>query len=459
MPAQVRVVRMALLVLSLSVVQAACAPWSREPGSEVSAAWVQAGTNGWVVRALTAAASCPLLHSDRGDFPMRLRAAPGEAAARTDKAQPLTNVARFRERSCEAPVPQGAKALRVARIELRTLPAELRRIVLVGDTGCRMKASESAFQDCRTTDAWPWREVAEAAAELRPDLVVHVGDYHYRESPCPEDRAGCAGSPWGYGEEAWRADLFQPAAKLLTAAPWIFVRGNHESCSRAGVGWMRYLDPEPWSAERSCEDPAHDMKADFTAPYAVEVAPDLRLLVFDSSFSAGKAYRPGDPAASIYAQQLAAIEALVRAGAHHWFANHHPVLGYAGSDDGIPKVGKSGLLSVMKQAYPERYFAEAIEVVLNGHVHQFEALDFSSHHPAELVLGNSGSATEGHVNPGAARQAQPAPGAVVRSFATRSKFGFATLDRDGPAWHLTERTVQGQVVQRCRLSGSKLDCE
>ena len=29
------------------------------------------------------------------------------------------------------------------------------------------------------------------------------------------------------------------------AAPWIVVRGNHESCSRAGQGWWRFLDPRP----------------------------------------------------------------------------------------------------------------------------------------------------------------------------------------------------------------------
>ena len=458
MPIHALVIRSACL-LFFPLLLSACAPLRTAPEPQVTSAWVQAGVEGWVVRAITPSPMCPVLTTDRGAVAMTLRATPGEFAARVDKAQPQTAVARFGSRTCEASLPQGASELRVGAIRLKEPPAEIRRIVLVGDSGCRMKASENAFQDCLSAEDWPWRDVADSAAALHPDLVVHVGDYHYRESPCPPGRSGCAGSPWGYGEEVWQADLFQPAAKLLAAAPWVFIRGNHESCSRAGLGWMRYLDPQAWTADRSCEDPAQDLHGDFTDPYAVALAPDLQLLVFDSSFSAGKAYPAGDPAALNYARQLARIDALSRERPHNWFGNHHPVLGYTGTDDGVPKPGKSGLLSVMRLAHPERYYADGIELVLNGHVHQFEALDFSSHQPAELVLGNSGSATEGHLNPVAARQAQPAPGAVVRSFVTRSAFGFATLDREGAGWRLTEWSPQGQALLHCLLIGSKLDCE
>lgn len=43
--------------------------------------------------------------------------------------------------------------------------------------------------------------------------------------------------------EAWRADFFAPAAPLLSRAPWVPARGNHELCSRAGPGWFYFLDP------------------------------------------------------------------------------------------------------------------------------------------------------------------------------------------------------------------------
>jgi hypothetical protein len=37
--------------------------------------------------------------------------------------------------------------------------------------------------------------------------------------------------------------LFAAADPLLKAAPWAFVRGNHEVCSRGGEGWNRMLAP------------------------------------------------------------------------------------------------------------------------------------------------------------------------------------------------------------------------
>ena len=82
-----------------------------------------------------------------------------------------------------------------------------------------------------------------AAAASQPDLVIHVGDYLYRESECPKNM-GCSGSPRGDNKgDAWYADFFEPASKLLAAAPWIMTRGNHEICSRAGRGYFLFLDP------------------------------------------------------------------------------------------------------------------------------------------------------------------------------------------------------------------------
>ena len=79
----------------------------------------------------------------------------------------------------------------------------------------------------------PFAALATAAAALKPDLVIHLGDYLYRETPCPASFAGCAGSPYGDNWAAWNADFFVPGAPLLAAAPWIVIRGNHEDCARA----------------------------------------------------------------------------------------------------------------------------------------------------------------------------------------------------------------------------------
>lgn len=95
---------------------------------------------------------------------------------------------------------------------------------------------------------------------------------------------------------------------------------------------------------------------------------------------------------------------------------------------------------------------------LNGHVHLFEALGFATSHPATVVLGNSGSAMEGFIAEAAALRAQPAPGAVVQSFATHPGFGFASLDRSPTGWSLTAWSVAGQALKRCDIEGQRLHC-
>lgn len=421
-------------------------------------AWTQfTADQGWVVRALPAlGAECPALRWPGGSAAMTQRSAPGSIASRVAGGPP----AQFSAASCEAPWPVGVTTLQVGRLAKPLLAPVLepQHIVLVADTGCRMKQADQAFQACNDPVAWPFARVAAAAAALKPDLIVHIGDIHYRESPCPADQPGCAGSVWGYGEEAWRADFFTPAAPLLNAAPWVFVRGNHEVCKRAGVGWARYLDAAKPAPDRRCEDPALDGVANFTAPYAVPLSADWQLIVFDSSAAVDLPYRSDDPAFQRYAAQLRQVQALARQRPHNIFLNHHPVLGFEASADGHPKPGHAGLRSVMAAVEPQRLFAPAVDVVLNGHVHLFEALDFSSDHPATAVLGNSGSAMSGYLDAAEAVVAEPAPGARVAQFDTHRNYGFATLDRTASGWTLTARDTAGTALTVCAIKGAAMRC-
>jgi hypothetical protein len=389
---------------------------------------------------------------------MHTRAEPGVVAPRLQGGQADTKAAVFDVRSCEAPWPEGAAQVQVGAQRLARPQREPQHIVLIGDTGCRMKRSDNAYQDCLNPERWPFAAIARAAAAQQPDLVVHVGDIHYRESPCPPGRAGCAGSPWGYGADTWQADLFQPAAPLLAAAPWVFVRGNHESCSRAGMGWFRFVDAAPWVASRSCVNPEQDDQGDFSEPFAVALSADTQLIVFDSSFAAGQAYASDSAVYRHYTAQLRRVAELAASKPHSFFLNHHPVLGYAGSASGAVKPGNAALLSVMAAAHPARLYADGVDLVMNGHVHLFEALGFASAHPATLVLGNSGSQMEGHVSTDAALAAQPAPGAVVETFETQAGFGYATLDKSGAGWLLTEWDTAGHALKRCTITGRKLQC-
>ncbi len=419
-----------------------------------------------VVRALTRAAVCPDVEWDgQGAQPMTVRASPATIGARADSAQKDGKPAVFDVLTCEAIWPAGVRGARVAGLAIPAPAGAIQRIVIIADTGCRMKASENAFQPCNDAVKWPFAKVAQSAAALKPDLVIHIGDVHYRENPCPQGNAGCADSLWGYGFDAWQADFFNPARPLLAAAPWVFVRGNHESCFRAGQGWFRFLDAQAWREERSCNDPALDVDADYSMPYAVTVAADTQLIVFDSSKTNGQPFATTDRAYGKYAEQMRLVAQLAQQKTNSFFMSHHPLLALAPVRDTsrFKLGGNEGLQSVFGALYPQRLFPDGVTVALHGHVHLFESISFKSAHPLSLVLGNSGSANEGLLPQTLPAGSQLYPGAEVDDYAGRADYGFATLDRLDPAagggWMLTEYTIDGLPVIQCAIHGSKSRCQ
>ena len=282
-----------------------------------------------MLRAVTQQGSCPSVSWAGGAAQaMAVRALPANVPAR---GQGLFDDkdAIFDVLTCEAIRPAGAASARVAGQELAAPKTDIKRIVVIADTGCRLKAAENDFQPCNDAVAWPFAQVAQSAALTKPDLVIHISDMHYRESPCPAGNAGCAGSPWGYGFDAWQADFFVPAKPLLAAAPWVFVRGNHEICSRAGQGWFRFTDAQPWQTGRSCDNPANDDDADFSNPYAVQIDPRTQFIVFDSAKASGKPYSYSDPAFAKYKSNMQAADVLAAQKPHNFFMSHHPLLAVA----------------------------------------------------------------------------------------------------------------------------------
>ena len=461
----------AMAVVTVGLVGCASAPDKVVPAASASMIdalfTVQAAGGRSLVRVITRSSRCPDIVWAGGQRQgMSVRAEAAVLPPRGDSAQRDSKPAHFDVLTCEVAWPTGVAG---AMVESRAVPApakEIRRIVLIADTGCRMKASEDAFQDCNNNARWPFAEVARQAAAFKPDLVVHIGDIHYRESPCPAGNAGCAGSPWGYGADTWRADLFEPAAPLLAVAPWLFVRGNHESCARAGQGWFRFIDASPFTTARSCNSPAQDVDADFSAPYtvALDASAGAQLIVFDSSKSSGKAYAASDAAFAQYAAQMRHVATLAAQAQHSFFLSHHPLLAFA-PVDGVGKTkpgGSRGLQSAFASVYPTRLFPDNVSVVMHGHMHLFEAMSFSSDHPASMIFGNAGSAIEGHPPTAVAAGTEAYPGAHIDDYASSSAYGFAVMDRlDAPgaaSWRVTEYDVSGRAQIVCEVRGTKSRC-
>ena len=410
-------------------------------------------------------AVCPLLTVDDKPTRMALRVGAGTMPLRTTASDPAdSKPSDFPVSVCEASLPAEAKQARIGSRALALPKADPRRILVLADTGCRLKKADNAYQPCSDTSVWPFASLAVTAAGFNPDLVLHIGDYHYRENACPGDIAGCKGSPWGYGWDTWQADFFKPAAPLLAKAPWILVRGNHEECARAGQGWYRFLDPRPFTDKRSCNDPANDSAANYADPYAVALGTSSQIIVFDSAKAGRAALKTDDPQFLAYQKQFLAVTALVlKPGvATTMFANHHPILGFAPIAGANPAPGNLALQSVMNSINAKAYYPIGVQVALHGHVHDFQALNFATDHPATLVTGNGGDNLDVALPDPLPPGATPAPGVVVDRITHHSSFGFMLMERR-PApdvgWNFKAYTVAGKLLATCSQTNRTLACD
>ena len=346
------------------VAEAAATPESSPDADAVTVGtpvvWTQLGTDRTLVARAVVLGECPILEADGRAVAMSVRSGPSGDA--------------FADTVCEAPIPSAADRASIAGTRLALLPDTIDHVAVVGDTGCRVSQWDP-LQDCTDAAAWPLRAVATGIAASRPDLIVHIGDYVYRESPCPPGVAACAGSPWGDNQATWQDDVFDPLAMLLPTAPWIFLRGNHESCSREGLGWFRYFAPQPMPT--ACEE--------VTQPYAIDLAGLPRLVVMDTG--AAQDTKTTADLNETYARQIDAVGNLVEPGS--WLLTHKPIAGGILNLGGREQVVTNATIA----AVSGNRLPDGIALILSGHIHLAQALlfDEGAGRPTQLVAGHGGT--------------------------------------------------------------------
>jgi hypothetical protein len=384
------------------------------------AAWVQLTANGAQARVITMG-DCPEIQLDNRTFRMRVRA---EATAE----HPNT--------VCAIELRPGVTHIELDGRKLPTPARSPRSIVVVGDTGCRVSEKHGLYQGCNNNSVWPFAQVAQAIAETRPDLIVHTGDYIYRESPCPDGNNGCAGTPYGDNMETWLADWLGPAMPLFNTAALLPVRGNHETCERAGTGWFRYLGPR--------ENP--DQCPDSTNSWVADLG-HTQVGVIDS---ANLEDSDGNPLVDHFAEQLTGLDAALKDNS--WLVAHHPFWGLGADDD-------SGELTefteVLQDAVKEAGLPAKTQLLLGSHIHLVEVLDFDSDRPPQIVIGNGGTELVPRV---------PFPdeidGVEIRMSKVLYQFGFVTLDAvHRKNWLVRLHDVEGRSMSRCWFHESSIQCQ
>ena len=413
--------------------------------ASLTPAWVELGPAGPVARVIMdSRTGCPQIKFDGRAATMRARVDNPSAA--------------FPIRVCEAPI---AKTVKSASVELAgkwqalALPvADPRKIVIIGDTGCRVKDNaqlppaarqadgSTEIQNCEDPKKWPFPQVAGAAAAEKPDLVIHVGDYLYRETPCP-DPSKC-GNVYGYNWAAWDADFFAPAASLLTAAPWIFVRGNHEDCGRAWQGFYFFLDPRALAQLSPCASP-------FTDPYVVKLGKQ-RFAVIDSAMADDT--RAPEREVKEYTRQLRSIAAEGVGGG--WLLLHRPIWGFRAVGDRVVP-SNATLEAAWERAGLKQ---QDVSLIVSGHIHLFELLSFAKAAglPPQLVVGDSGTKLTTPL-PSELAGAKLANRTVAqgKSF---DDFSYGLMTRETTGWRLRMRTEKQADKADCllELKGGSVAC-
>lgn len=388
----------------------------------LSTAWVELGEKGQALArvVVTTPADCPTVDADGKSIAMAPRMPVPEG---------------FRP-VCEAPIPGGTQTARVTLTKgPQALPlphGEPARIAVIGDTGCRIKGEE--VQNCNSE--WPFESVSKAAAAAQPQLVIHVGDYLYREDPCPAAEVKkCGGSPHGDNWETWNEDFFKPAAKLLAAAPWALSRGNHEDCTRAWRGWFYYLDSRPWQAGACRPMPR---------PVSIQLGA-LQLIEFDSS--AVKAATDPEQVKT-YTAELASLHAQ-----NAWLVDHHPFFAVRpGKNGAAPSAETEALKEAWDQASPQ-----GIDMVLSGHTHVFELLSYGAERPLQIVAGDAGT----KLDKGVPKHINGADiyGIMVEQSEDADEFGYTLLSKTPQGWTLSLRSPRTKELLNCRIHARTAHCK
>ena len=236
-----------------------------------------------------------------------------------------------------------------------------------------------------------------------------VLDYIYREGPCAtftnkdgeeDEIAGCKDAPFystsvepkvpeNFG--VWHADWFEPGKYVNKAAPLILIRGNHESCARAGTGYFRYLHHGP---ETHCLDSYADPTGTATQPWIVDFK-GFQVGITDTST------HPKDDTVQDFASQLNLLGLYFEANTKPaLFGSHYPFYGWGTDDDDI--TGSEGTKGICKSMFDASQLTDwghmppSFDMLLGSHIHlgsitSFEDGSDGTRNPPQVVMGNSGT--------------------------------------------------------------------
>lgn len=429
---------------------------------------LKASPSGLVARAvLPAASKCPQLEVQGAASVPMARRAPG-----TTTKGAFDDVL-----VCSAPIPPGATSVSVAGHSIpAAMPDEVETIAAFGDSGCLIN---KVVQDCRKD--WPLRPLAEQIARARPDLIIHVGDYYYRERACPtDDQDKCGDSPappsrvpFIDSAAGWRADYLDPASPLFSVAPILAVRGNHEVCSEAGNGYFLFMDYRSGSQDVCAPRPDGKAPVVQTKPWRIDLplitGKDLRLVVVDSAHGWDYGISPwSGRQRGLY--QRAATMAKNPSGLT-WLVTHQPPLAITTTKYDPGNVPDWTNWVAVDQTVASRGLLTPYDALVSGHLHLSQVVKIPGL-PPQFVFGGGGTfldPPDGYDTPKYGPLAtskgepmvpgfKPYPRDQYRWIEVQHAFGLARPNAAQGAWDVQYVKPDGSTLATCTVRDEVPDC-
>ena len=218
---------------------------------------------------------------------------------------------------------------------------------------------------------------------------------------------------------------------LTVTAPLVLVRGNHEECSRAGEGFLRLMGPGRFDPAAPC-DP-------HLAPFTVSLS-GASLAVIDDANAPDTDV--DDAMVPVYAAEF---EKLAEIPGPVWFAAHRPIWAAISGPMNMPIGGNATLIA----AAGKKLLPPNVALMLSGHIHSFEAINYDGKLAPQIVAGNGGDNLD--VTPRDLRGAifQGHSGVRVKDGLSVGGFGFLMLTRKQNDWTIDLYDAQGNRKGRC----------
>jgi hypothetical protein len=331
---------------------------------------------------------------------------------------------------CEAIISPGISYQIANTFKLAAAKLAPKSVLVYGDSGCEAGVCDDG------AEASPFAQLAKEGTGSNAQLILHMGDFNYRgTSGALQDKpteiyaydagdGGYDGPICGYVDnnyysqnardssrpdqwQYWYEDFFLPAKALLPTAPWVFSRGNHELCSRAGIGWFYFFGPgssiSGGIAQMACPEqgtiamPANNAvnSISMVQPYKVSLQP-VDLWVMDSANACdASADNPLTAQYSVQFDQLMQMQG--SATKPVWMVTHRPIWGASVDTSGsTPSISATSVMlqTALKQSKSSG-FPAAVQLTLSGHMHLYQDVSFPDRtRPPQIVVGNSGVSLE-----------------------------------------------------------------